>query len=298
MASKTGPQAGPDMQTVVTTHTQQAREHRAALVGSVALVPTMGALHDGHIEHIRVCRGLADHVLVSVFVNPTQFGPGEDFERYPRALEADIQRCAQAGAAGVFTPSVDELYPPTRAGVVIDVPSLTADLEGRHRPDHFQGVCRVVAKLLNIFRPDFVSFGRKDYQQLRVVQTMVRDLMIPTRVVEVPTVREADGLAMSSRNLRLDTGQRQRALGMYKALLCARRLVEQDGETDSRAVEKAMHAVLEAHHVEVDYTAVRHPQTLTEPACIEPALSDGVIALVAGSVGPVRLIDNMLLGGS
>lgn len=298
MAAKISQDAGPDTQTVVSTLVEQAREHRAGLKGSVALVPTMGALHDGHIEHIRVCRELADHVLVSVFVNPTQFGPVEDFQGYPRSLQVDIQKCAQAGATGVFTPSVDELYPATRPEVVVDVPSLTADLEGRHRPDHFQGVCRVVAKLLNIFRPDFVSFGRKDYQQLRVIQAMVHDLMIPVRVVEIPTVREADGLAMSSRNRRLDADQRQRAVGLYKALLCAKQLVEQDGETDPRAVEQAMHAVLQAHQIEDGHTAIRHPQTLIEPACIEPALTGGVIALVAGKVGPVRLIDNMLLGGS
>ncbi len=297
MTATTGQHARQDMQTVVTRTVGQAREHRAGLQGKVALVPTMGALHDGHTEHIRICRGLADHVLVSVFVNPTQFGPGEDFQKYPRSQEVDIKKCAQAGAAGVFTPSVDELYPPTKPGVDIEVPSLSADLEGQQRPGHFQGVCRVVAKLLNIFHPDFLSLGQKDYQQLRVIEAMLADLMMHVRVVEIPTVREPDGLAMSSRNRSLDAEQRQRALGLSKALRQARSLVEEEGETDPQAVEQAMCSVMQAHQIDVDYAVLRHPKTLGELTCVEPTLTGGVIALTAGRVGTVRLIDNMRLGG-
>ncbi len=296
MPTKPRAEVRPPAQIAVLAGVGEARAYRAGLSGSVALVPTMGALHDGHLEHIRVCRGLADHVLVSIFVNPTQFNQSEDYQRYPRTLEMDIRKCAEAGATGVFTPGVEELYPPAEPEVEIDAPELTGDLEGRDRPGHFQGVCRVVVKLLNVLRPDVVTFGRKDYQQLRVVQAVVRDMMMPVRVVEVSTVREADGLAMSSRNARLDAEQRTRALGLFKALNAAKNLVEEDGETDPGAVERAMQAVLRSHQVEVGYTAVRHPLTLSELGCVEPALTGGVIALVSGSVGPVRLIDNMLLG--
>jgi len=296
MPTKPRAQAGPDAQAVVLAGVKEARAYRAGLSGSVALVPTMGALHDGHMEHLRLVRGMADHVLVSIFVNPTQFNQSDDYQQYPRSPEMDIRKCTAAGAAGVFTPGVDELYPPAQPLVRIDTPALSGDLEGRDRPGHFQGVCRVVVKLLNILQPDLVTFGRKDYQQLRVVQAVVRDMMMPVKVVEVPTVREADGLAMSSRNARLDAQQRQRALGLYKALNAAKNLVEEEGETDPKAVERAMEAVLRSHQVELGYTAVRHPQTLGKLSCIEPALTGGVIALVAGRVGPVRLIDNMLLG--
>ncbi len=284
----------------VTIHhgVDELRAYRAGLDGTVALIPTMGALHEGHLQHIRQCRPLADHVIVSIFVNPTQFTQSDDFQAYPRTLEVDIKACAQAGAACVFTPDADGMYPADQVGVEIDVPAVSEVLEGVDRPGHFQGVCRVVTKLLNIVRPDMVSFGRKDYQQLCIIKAVVNDLMMPVRVVEVPTVREADGLAMSSRNRRLDAEQRKRALGLFKALCAAKRLVEEDGETDPQAVEQAMRSVMESHQVRVGYAVVRHPKTLSELSCIEPVLTGGVIALVAGQVGKVRLIDNMLLGGN
>jgi pantoate--beta-alanine ligase len=283
-------------QAVVISGVDEVHGYRAGLTGTVALIPTMGALHEGHLQHIRACLGQADHVIVSIFVNPTQFSEREDYQGYPRTLDVDIQRCSAAGACCVFTPEAEALYPPGRAMVELDVPGIAGGLEGLDRPGHFQGVCRVVGKLLNIVGPDIVSFGRKDYQQLRVVQAMVSDLMMPVRVLEVATVREADGLAMSSRNRRLDAGGRRRALGLFKALNAGKRLVEADGETDPLAVEQAMRAVMQSHQVEVGYTAVRHPRTLGELSCIEPGLTGGVIALVAGGVEPVRLIDNMLLG--
>lgn len=296
MPAKDLAQAVSDTAPAVLTSVADARGYRGELKGKVALVPTMGALHEGHLQHIRACREHADHVVVSVFVNPTQFNEKQDYQKYPRTLEVDIRHCARAGADAVFAPGADELYPPAQTPVEISVPSMAGALEGRDRPGHFQGVCRVVVKLLNILRPDTVSFGRKDYQQLRIVSSVVSDLMIPVRILEVATVRESDGLAMSSRNLRLTPEQRQRAPGLFKALSAAKQMVEQDGETDPHAVEQAMRAVLRAHQVEVGYTAVRHPQTLGELECIEPALTGGVIALVAGHVGEVRLIDNMLLG--
>lgn len=296
MPAKDRVQAVSDTVPTVLKTVIAARTYRGELTGKVALIPTMGALHEGHLQHIRTCRQHADHVIVSVFVNPTQFNEPKDYQKYPRTLEVDIRHCAEAGADAIFAPETDELYPPAHCPVEIHVPSIAEVLEGRDRPGHFQGVCRVVVKLLNILQPDIVSFGRKDYQQLRVVSAVVKDLMMPVRLLEIATVREADGLAMSSRNLRLTHEQRQRALGLFKSLSAAKQMVEQDGETDPHAVEQAMRAVLRAHQIEVGYTAVRHPQTLGELECLEPALTGGVIALVAGNVGEVRLIDNMLLG--
>jgi pantoate--beta-alanine ligase len=288
------------------TKVSEVRKLRAALGGRVALVPTMGALHQGHGSLIRAARVLADHVLVSIFVNPTQFGPGEDFERYPRPLEKDLAVCARAGATGVFHPAVADMYPASAAGprapvaeCLVTVPSLAGVLEGAVRPTHFQGVCRVVAKLLHIIEPDVACFGRKDYQQLKVIEAMVTDLDIPVRIVGLPTVREADGLARSSRNAYLSAELRPRAVALYQALQSARELVEQEGETDPAAVEAAMRGVLGSHHVDaVDYAVVRHPQTLAELDCIEPQLTGGVVALIACRLGPVRLIDNLVLGGS
>ena len=285
-----------DTKIAVLTGVDDARAHRRGLTGSVALIPTMGALHEGHLQHIRLCRKLADRVIVSIFVNPTQFNDREDFKKYPRVLEDDIRKCADAGADAVFTPEADEIYPPTQIPVEVIVPALAGILEGADRPGHFQGVCRVVVKLLNIIQPDIVSFGRKDYQQLCVIQAVVDDLMMPVRVARVPTVREPDGLAMSSRNTRLEPNMRQRASGLYKALNAAKQMIEQDGETDPEAVEQAMQTVMRSHQIEIGYAVVRHPQTLGELACIEPALTGGVIALIAGQLGQVRLIDNMLLG--
>lgn len=288
---------GVESGVMVVSEVQALREYRAGLTGTVALIPTMGALHEGHLQHIRRCKALADHVVVSIFVNPTQFNQSDDYQAYPRTLDVDIRACAEAGAACVFTPDAEQMYPPKQVAVEIDVPVISGVLEGADRPGHFQGVCRVVTKLLNIVQPDMVSFGRKDYQQLSIIKAVVADLMMPVRVVEVPTVREPDGLAMSSRNRRLDAEQRKRSLGLFKALCAGKRLVEEDGESDPQAVEQAMRSVMESHQIEVGYAAIRHPKTLGELSCIEPGLTGGVIALVAGQVGAVRLIDNLLLGG-
>jgi len=188
------------------------------------------------------------------------------------------------------------MYPTGAIACDINLPELTTDLEGSHRPGHFNGVCRIVAKLLNLFKPDVACFGQKDLQQLRVIEAMVDDLMMPTRIVPMPTVREADGLAMSSRNQRLSDEDRKHAVGMYKALCEAKMLVESDGAPAPEEVEAAMKQVLQAHHIETEYVAIRHPHTLRKLDCIEPAFTAGVAALVAGQVGGVRLIDNMLLG--
>ena len=289
-----------------TTTISEVRAKREALRGTVAFVPTMGALHEGHAALIRAAKALADHVLVSIFVNPTQFGPSEDLARYPRTPKEDWAVCTAAGATGVFCPTVEQMYPgggpmpqaASRPACLVTVPALAGVLEGEFRPTHFQGVCLVVAKLLHIVEPDAACFGRKDYQQLKVIEAMVEGLNMRPRIVGLPTIREPDGLALSSRNRYLDAEQRPRAAALYKALRAARSLVEDEGETDPAAVESAMRTELAAHHVTaVDYAAVRHPQTLTVLDCIEPKLTGGVVALLACHLGPVRLIDNMVLGG-
>lgn len=276
---------------------EPVRAFRRDHPGRLALVPTMGALHAGHLSHVARAREIADRVAVSIFVNPTQFGPGEDFARYPRPIEDDLRQCQDAGVDCVFLPTAEVIYPPDALDVMVDVPALSEVLEGASRPGHFAGVCRVVAKLIGIVQPDLVTLGRKDYQQLRVIQAMICGLAMPVEIVEVPTLRETDGLAMSSRNRYLGPERRRRALGLFKALHRARVLVEEQGETDPAAVERTMAQTITAHQLSLDYAVVRHPVSLTELDILEPRLTGGVTALVAARAGSVRLIDNMLLGG-
>lgn len=272
----------------------EMRQQRRTLRGSVAFVPTMGALHAGHVALMQAGAAIAKHVIVSIFVNPTQFAPGEDFERYPRPLDRDLDVCRSASVTGVFVPSVEQMYPPGQPICEVNVPSLASTLEGEFRPQFFPGVCRVVAKLLSIVQPDVACFGQKDYQQFKVVEAMVADLCLPVRIHMVPTIREKDGLAMSSRNVYLTAAQRPRALGLYKALTTAAALIHNQGETDPLAVEAAMRTILVAHQLTVDYACVRNAHTLQPMDCIEPALS-GVVTLIAARCDQVRLIDNLLV---
>jgi len=277
---------------------EQLRAFRDGLEGTVGLVPTMGALHDGHVAHLGAARAVAgvDHTVVSVFLNPTQFGPGEDLDRYPRTLAQAVERCAAAGAAAVWAPAVDDVYPPDVPACPVGPPAVADDLEGRRRPGHFAGVCRVVMKLLQCVRPDAVTLGRKDYQQLCVLRAMIDDLFVPVRIVEVPTVREPDGLAMSSRNRHLDPDARGRALALSKALRAAAGLAHR-GECDPAAIESAMAGVLTAHGLDVDYAAVRHHRTLAPVDVLDPARNVALIAagIVNADGSPVRLIDNLML---
>lgn len=273
------------------TTADELREYRAGLTGPVALVPTMGALHAGHLAHLGAARQQAEHLIVSVFVNPTQFAPHEDYNRYPRTLEVDAAKCATAGATALFAPEVDQMYPPGVPAVQLEVPSIADTLEGAHRPGHFAGVCRVVLKLLNLAQPTLVTFGQKDYQQLCVVRAMIDDLMLPIEVLEIPTVREDDGIAMSSRNRYLDEADRKHARGLSKALKAAAKLAE-DGTTDPAELEAVMSDIMKTHHVEVQYAAVRHARSLAE---LDTVIPGETIALVAGKVGDVRLIDNQPL---
>lgn len=274
----------------------ELRAYRAACKGRVGLVPTMGALHAGHVSLMDLARQGCDHLLVSLFVNPIQFNEASDFEHYPRTFEIDADMCRAAGVDCLFAPSVDQVYPPDEVEVAVDVPALTDDLEGRHRPGHFQGVCRVVAKLFNMVQPDIAVFGEKDYQQLAVIRAMTRGLCMPIDIQAGPTIRETDGLAMSSRNRRLDDAQRGQALGLSKALKQGVYLIEQQGEVEPEAVETAMHDIMTAYGVDVEYAVVRHPRTLAPLASIDPQLmhGQGVVLLAAGHVGEVRLIDNMI----
>ncbi|MEM9416698.1 MAG: pantoate--beta-alanine ligase, partial [Planctomycetota bacterium] len=274
------------------TSIPKTRAHRKTIDAPVALVPTMGALHDGHLQLIAAARKLTDEVWVSVFVNPTQFGPHEDFNKYPRPIEDDLAKCEAAGARVVFNPPPQAMYPPGGLDTQIDVPAISGEFEGENRPGHFHGVCRVCLKLFNICQPTFACFGQKDYQQLRIIESLVADLNLGLAIQRVPTVREPDGLAMSSRNRYLDDKQRRHALGLSKALQLARHLIDVEGETDPAVIEAAMAKTIAAHHLTLDYAAIRHPDTLAPLDTIDRP----IVALVAGRLGSVRLLDNALIG--
>jgi pantoate--beta-alanine ligase len=268
----------------------ELRRLRDGLPGPVALVPTMGALHAGHRALVRAARRQATSVVVSVFVNPTQFGPGEDFDRYPRTWEADLAALAEEGADLVFHPTVDEIYPAGASGVTVDPGPLGGILEGAIRPGHFAGVLTVVAKLFGLVRPDLAVFGEKDYQQLTLIRAMARELALGVEVVGLPTVREDDGLALSSRNRYLTAEQRAAAVALSEAL----RAGAAAGRHGADAVLATAHAVLAAEpSLQLDYLALTDPDLGPAPAGGPARL------LVAARAGGTRLIDNVLvtLGG-
>ncbi|GIW88568.1 MAG: pantothenate synthetase [Isosphaeraceae bacterium] len=257
---------------------------------SVGLVPTMGALHEGHAALIREAAQRTGFVVVSVFVNPTQFGPNEDFDRYPRSLEADCELAESAGAAGVFAPTVAELYPRGGLSTAVDVLGLSECLEGPIRPGHFRGVATIVLKLLHIVSPDVAVFGEKDYQQLQIVRRMVADLDLAVEIAAVATVREPDGLALSSRNRYLSPSQRVDARALWRALEAAIRSVRA-GQTSATRVRQTMLESLESvPGLELDYAAIVDAETLSPVEHLDrgrPAR-----ALVAARIGSTRLIDN------
>jgi pantoate--beta-alanine ligase len=257
---------------------------------SIGLVPTMGALHQGHLELVRRSTEECDRTVVTIFVNPTQFGPGEDFSRYPRTLNQDLELLSGFPVDLVFTPSQQELYPPGFS-TYVHPPELAATLEGTHRPGHFRGVATVVLKLFHILPASTAYFGQKDYQQLSVIRRMVRDLDVPIVIQGCPTVRESDGLAMSSRNRYLSADQRPAALGLYSALQSAQQML-QAGERGAAALEGEMREVLFRHGVdEIDYARVVDAETLAEIDLVQTT----AVALIAAKVGNTRLIDNLLL---
>jgi pantoate--beta-alanine ligase len=260
----------------------------------IGLVPTMGALHEGHLSLVRHARAADDVVAVSIFVNPTQFGPSEDFARYPRDPDRDLALLREVGTDLVFMPPVEEVYP-QGFDTYVEVGRLTQVLEGASRPGHFRGVATVVAKLFNIVQPDRAYFGQKDAQQLAVIRRLTRDLDLPVEVVGLPTVREPDGLAMSSRNVYLSPEERKAALVLYRSLEAAQELWR-SGVRDAALIRRRMNEVLAGPAAgglaRVDYVSVADSETLEELETVDgPALVS-----LAVRIGKTRLIDNVTLG--
>ena len=250
----------------------------------------MGALHDGHLSLVDEARRQSDFVVVTIFVNPTQFAPHEDLDAYPRPLEEDVAKCEAAGVDLVYTPEIGSLYA-DGFETFVDVERLSTILEGKHRPGHFRGVATIVLKLLNIVQPDVACFGQKDYQQQTLIRRMVRDLDLPVEIVVCPTIRERDGLAMSSRNAYLSSEERKAALSLHRSLLVAEEMIT-DGESNLKLVRTAMESQFAASvGVELEYATVADPDTLEE--LLEPR--PRMVALVAARVGTTRLIDNLLV---
>jgi len=267
-------------------HARQARAE-GRIVG---LVPTMGALHEGHLSLVRRAREDCSPVIASLFVNPKQFGPNEDFEKYPRSFETDVEKFAEAGVDGLFAPEPAEVYPPGFSTYVY-VEGLSVRLEGRSRPGHFRGVTTVLLKLLEIVQPNFAYFGRKDAQQAQLIQQMVRDLNLDTEIVVCPIVRERDGLALSSRNAYLDAKERPAATVLYRALDAARREMAA-GVRDVLQLQALMREVLESEPLaSVDYAEIVDARTF-EPVT---QVRQPCYALLAVFLGKTRLIDNLLI---
>jgi len=256
---------------------------------TIGFVPTMGYLHEGHLSLIRAARADCDTVVLSIFVNPTQFGPHEDYHRYPRDLERDLELARSTGVNLVFAPTADAMYPHGYS-TFVEVEGLTDRLEGAFRPGHFRGVATVVLKLFNIVQPHRAYFGQKDYQQLLVIRRMVSDLNLPVEIVPMPTVREPDGLAMSSRNTYLSPEQRRAALAIPRALERCREAL-QSGERKAWVVKRAGIEVIDAEpSLKLDYLAVADPETLAEPDIV----GTSAVVLIAARCGSTRLIDNVI----
>ncbi|MBN1956106.1 MAG: pantoate--beta-alanine ligase [Anaerolineae bacterium] len=278
------------MKTVTTLG--ELRAARAELPEPVGLVPTMGYLHPGHVSLARRARAECAGVVATIFVNPTQFGPGEDLENYPRDLPRDLELLAEAGVDLVWTPTPEVMYPPGFQ-TWVTVEAVTQPLEGVRRPGHFRGVTTVVAKLFNGVQPQRAYFGQKDAQQVVVIQRMARDLDMPVEIVVCPTVREPDGLAMSSRNSYLDAAQREAAAVLYRALTAARDAFAA-GERDAAQLRQEMNDVLDTEPLaRVDYVSCADPETLQEMETV----ADRALLSMAVFVGKARLIDNIIVGG-
>jgi pantoate--beta-alanine ligase len=257
----------------------------------IGFVPTMGNLHAGHLRLVEVAKQHCDKVVVSIFVNPMQFGAGEDYASYPRTLEEDKVQLAQHKVDVLFVPDNQSMYPQGHQQTTfIDVPGLSTGLEGAQRPGHFRGVATIVNKLFNIVQPDVAVFGEKDFQQLLVIRRMVHDLDMPIEILGEATVREADGLALSSRNQYLSTAERQQAPGLYQTLQYVRERLQHNG-VDYTALEQDAILRLEKKGFVPDYVAIRHNETLLEPN----SPTDPLVILAAVRLGSTRLIDNLLV---
>jgi len=256
----------------------------------IAFVPTMGFLHEAHLALVRKAKELGDKTAVSIFVNPLQFGPKEDFREYPRDLGRDLALLEKEKVDAVFIPETEEMYPPDFQ-TYVEVTKLTTGLCGAFRPGHFKGVTTVVLKLFNIVNPDIAIFGEKDYQQLQVIKQMIKDLNLDIEIVAHPTVREKDGLAMSSRNIYLSSAERESATSLYKALLLAQKLIK-EGERDSQKIKEEMEKFIYSFpFTKVQYIEFVDPQTL-DPI---DKINKPVLCALAVYVGKARLIDNMLI---
>jgi pantoate--beta-alanine ligase len=280
------------METIDSCERMQRRSEALRLAGrTIALVPTMGFFHEGHLELMRVGKKHADQLVVSIFVNPIQFGPNEDFEVYPRDSEGDLSKACEVGVDLIFAPSAEDMYP-EEFQTKVGVERITKHLCGLSRPGHFDGVTTVVAKLFNITKPHLAIFGQKDYQQLTVISRMVRDLNMDIQIVGVPIVRESDGLAMSSRNSYLTVEERESALCLKKSLELADDMFSH-GETEADVIKKAIEKLILSHSfTKIDYVNLCHPETLEDLETVER----GSLLALAVKVGKTRLIDNCLIG--
>ncbi len=269
---------------------QERAEALRAQGKTIALVPTMGYLHEAHLELMRIGRRHADTLIISIFVNPIQFGPTEDFERYPRDPEADLKKAESVGVDIVFMPGVEDMYP-EGFQTTVSVRKLTKHLCGLSRPGHFDGVCTVVAKLFNITKPHIAVFGQKDYQQLAVISRMVMDLNMDIQIIGAPIIREPDGLAMSSRNAYLSEKERTSALSLKKSLDLAQEMFWQ-GERDAQKIRDEMVKLIQSYpDTEIDYVSICDPITLEEVS----ELGDGTLVALAVWIGRTRLIDNKVI---
>lgn len=276
---------------IVTTATEMQQASRALTrTGTLGFVPTMGALHQGHLSLVQRAVADCDAVAASIFVNPTQFATGEDYDIYPRTFDEDCAKLEAAGVSLLFAPSAAEMYP-SGATTFVEVPGIGDRLDGASRPGHFRGVATIVAKLFNIVGPDRAYFGQKDAAQVAVLRAMVRDLNLPVHLFACPTVREPDGLAMSSRNRNLSIEDRQRALILYKAIHAVCKLV-QSGETNAELLCSTIQSIIQADpNVRLDYAAIVDPATLLPVS----NTAHGALIAVAAWVGTTRLIDNLLI---
>lgn len=272
-------------------HMREACAEARGAHGRLGLVPTMGALHEGHLSLIRAAKRECDVVAVSIFVNPAQFGPHEDFERYPRTFEVDCALLEREGVDLLFAPSAAEMYPQGVGATFVDLPEISGRLDGQFRAGHFRGVATVVAKLFHIVSPDAAFFGQKDAAQVAVLRAMVRDLDFPLQLVVCPTVREPGGLALSSRNRNLTVDERLQALVLWRSLLAVRALFE-TGTYDANRLREELLRVLESSSgVSVEYAEIVDADTLRPIADVR----DGALVAVAAQVGATRLIDNIVL---
>ncbi len=280
------------METVTTIAAVRERIHRWRAEGRrIAFVPTMGNLHPGHVSLIEMARRHGDRFIASIFVNPMQFGPNEDFAHYPRTPTQDARMLADAGCDLMFMPDVAEIYPHgSERATKVEVPGLSSVLDGEFRPGHFEGVATIVAKLFHIVEPDVAVFGEKDFQQLTVIRRMADDLCMPVTIVAAPTVRDPDGLAMSSRNQYLTDEERQKAPVIHQLLLAAVERLR-SGDRDFAAIERAGLEALVAGGFRPDYFAVRRSDDLSVPQTSTPHF----VVLVAARLGRARLIDNLQL---